>query len=218
MSKKFSGSASSLVTKSYGSKSTISTEDARQGRYETHSYLCVGIIRFSTLTKIDWSTKVIKNISLTLTHGSSGRYNGTNKTFRFWPSNYQVSNDTSVKGSAFISGQAALGSVAKACKRNTDVSISLPADNQALFDNLVTYLKSGSVNTICIYINESLSGEYTANYLQVTAASITIEYEDAVVYFGVDGEWVPCLVYYGQNDVWEQTIPYYGNGESWTQV
>lgn len=218
MSKTYSCNISSLATKVYSSKSTISKVDARQGRYQSHSSLCVGIIQFEDLTSIDWSTKVIKAITLTLKHGASGRYDGKEKTFQFWPSNYQVSNDKTVNGSAFISGKSALGSIAKSCRKNTNVTITLPADNQVLFDNLATYLKSGAVNTICLYINESLSGEYTANYLQVTAGSIYIEYEDAVVYFGTDGAWVPCLVFFGQNNEWKQTIPYFGTDGSWKQV
>ena len=74
------------------------------------------------------------------------------------------------------------------------------------------------MNTFCLYINESLSGEYTANYLQVTEASIYIEYEDAVVYFGVDGAWKPCLVFFGQDGAWKQTIPYFGVDGTWKQV
>lgn len=48
--------------------------------------------------------------------------------------------------------------------------------------------------------------------------NITINYQDGVVNWGVNGEWKPCEVYYGANGEWVKCIVYYGDSGEWKQV
>lgn len=199
------------------STDSTAVEEARQGM--VNGYKRVGLMQFS-LANVLWSSKVIKKITFTLTHGSSGRYNGSNKTFSFYTSKYQKISDTKNIGGKSTFGDS-LGTVTKACSRNTNVTITLPNDNSTLFSNIVNYIKQTGVNTFCLYINDTahLSGEtYSANYLSVTYAKIVIEYEDATVYYNNNGTWETCLVYYNDNGTWKQCIPYYNKDGTWIQV
>lgn len=178
----------------------------------------VGLIGFSGLEEINWKEKTITSIELKLMHGTAGKY--TSKTFYFWPSNLQgAESHSGKKGSEFISNLEPLGSITKETPRETEITFSLPSDNSTLFNNIVNYLKQGGKNTFCLYSDESItSGDYSSNFLAITSGSITIYYEDAIVYYGVNGKWQPCLVYYGVNGKWQQVIPYYGVNGKWQQL
>lgn len=219
MAEPFKGTAA-LGTKYWDTKTMNSTSDAKQGMID--SYKRVGLIHFSTLNSINWSTKNIKKIILKFKHGSSGTHNGSDKTFCLCKSNYQSASVTSVGGKDVFGDT--LGTFTRACSSNQyvdDLELS-SSENTTFFDKVVNYLKSSTtINTFCLYIDdtEHLSGEnYSANYLSVTQASIQIEYDEGLLYYGIKNNWTPCLVYYGVNNQWVQVTPYYGTSNSWQQV
>lgn len=51
-----------------------------------------------------------------------------------------------------------------------------------------------------------------------TTSTVTIEYNNGIVKYGVGGAWVDCEVYYGSNGAWVQVQPYYGSGETWNEI
>lgn len=211
-------SSSKHFTKIYSTTELKNSSSTRQGWYAGYPSPAVGVIRFNGLTNVNWKTKSIKSITLTLTHGGSGRY-GVNKTFGFYGSNLQKNSDTTTYGHEWISGREALGEFTKNCPKNSDVVLSLPSENAAMLANIEAYLKSGSVDTFCLYMNEDTKdggASYSANYLEVTSATITIVYEDAALMnYCVNGKWVKCTPHYGTNSEWKICIPYYGSDGKW---
>lgn len=214
----FSTSNVSLVTKYFSSKSTASSSLARQGIYTGQASSSVGIIRFPELTSVEWWKIRIKRVKFHLKHGSSGRYDGSDKTFYFWTSAFQVNNDTSVTGAEFVADQLFLGGIVKACRRDTVVTFDFPEDGDVSFRRIVSYLQQGN-DTFLLYTDEKLSGSYSPNYLSVTEATLEIEYDDdALVYVGDHGEWVRCQMYYGTGGEWVPVVPYIGDAGEWRPV
>jgi hypothetical protein len=224
MSEIKSYNVSRLLTRYYSSASSqASSTYARQGssRWWDNTDKTVGLIGFSGLESIDWSSKTILSITLKLQHGEGGSYGS--KTFFFWPSNLQGSDSISgKKGSEFIQNLTILGSITtQETPANTLITFNLSSNShQELFKNFVNYLKTGGKNTICLYADEIVasSKNYSDNYLAVLGGSITINYEELIVYYGINKKWQPCLVYYGVNGQWQQVIPYYGKNGKWKQL
>lgn len=221
----FTSNDASLGTKYWESPVTMnSTTDAKQGM--VNDYKRVGLIHFSDLNSINWSTKIIKKITLKLKHGESGNYDGTEKnskkTFGIYTSKYQTAKEETKGGKDVFGVQ--LGTFTRICSRNANVDdlILSSTDNETFFNNVVNYLKSSTtINTFCLYINDTahISGKsYSQNYLAVTKAVISIEYEQGLMYYGTNGIWQPCLVYYGVNGKWQQVSPHYGTNNAWQQV
>ena len=227
MSKSETYTSDYLYTKQYKTTEYKSTNSARQGYYSGYSDgNFVGIIGFSKITSISWSNKSIKKIVLTLKHGDSGLY-GVNKTFILWQSLYQTkdhSSWSSLTGGNFIAGSDSvkIGDLTALCQADAEVTFTFSAtENSDIFNKFSTALKS-NVDTFCLYDSSTTLAdgkEYSANYLEVTTPTITIEYDEGgIVYYGKDGEWKPCLVYYGTSSGWQQVIPYYGTNNGWQQL
>lgn len=214
--------SSAHFTKIYSTTELKNASSTRQGFYAGYPSPAVGVMRFSGLADVNWKTKSIISIKAILHNGASGRYNVT-KTFGLYGSNLQKDSDTTTYGHEWIDGQEVLGEFDLYCTRDTDLTLSLPNDNASLLANIETYLKSGSVDTFCLYMNETEKdggANYSANYLEVTDASLTITFDDAISTFnyGVDDEWKPCMVYYGINGEWVPCTYWYGKNGEWTQM
>lgn len=223
MSKNVTFSTSKLLTRYYSSALTQDGGAARQGstNYNSNADKLVGLISFSGLEKINWKSKAILSVTLSLKHGTAGTYGS--KTFFFWPSNLQ--NDDTIsnkKGLEFIQNLTALGSITtQETPQNSWITFNLSSNsNSNLFTKFVNYLQTNEKNSICLYADEIVDSnkDYSANYLAVVEGSITINYEEAIVYCGINKKWQPCLVFYGINEQWQQMIPYYGLEGKWQQL
>lgn len=214
--------SSAHFTKIYSTTELKNDSRTRQGFYAGYPSPAVGVMRFSGLADVNWKTKSIKRIEAILHNGTSGRYNVT-KTFGLYGSNLQKDSDTTTYGYEWIDGQEVLGEFDLYCARDTDLTLSLPNDNASLLANIETYLKSGPVDTFCLYMNETEKdggANYSANYLEVTDASLTITFDDATstVKYRKNGEWIPSVLYYGKDGQWIPCMLYYGKDGQWKQV
>ena len=167
--------------------------DYTQGEY-------VGIMLFTKLAEINWKTKGLKSISFSFSATGSGNF-----------SLYQCTEKTTLssgkKGSDF---QGDLIGTLQHVSGDNNFTFSKES-NSEIFSNLIKYLQSSdSIQNICI----SDKGQ-TDKIYRITTITITIEYDEGLVYYGVDGKWQPCLVYYGVNGKWQQVIPYYGINNEW---
>lgn len=170
--------------------------DFTQGEY-------VGIMLFTKLSENNWKTKSIKSISFNFYATRSGN-------FSLYQCKDKKELSTGKKGSYY---QGELIGTLEHISGDNNFTFS-KTSNDEIFSNLVQYLQSAdSVQNICI----SDKGQ-TDKIYRITTITISIEYDEGLVYYGVGGKWQPCLVYYGINGKWQQVIPYYGVNGKWQQL
>jgi hypothetical protein len=163
----------------------------------------VGILLFTEMAKSNWKARNIKSISFNFYSTASGN-------FSLYQCTDKVDLSTGKKGSYY---QGDLIGTLKHASGNNNFTFS-NTSNSEIFSGLVQYLQStDSVQNICI----SDKGQ-TDKIYRITAITISIEYDEGLVYYGVGGKWQPCLVYYGVNGKWQQVIPYYGVNGKWQQL
>lgn len=155
------------------SYSNWSTAGAMQGMY-TGSYPRVGVMLFGDLHAEKWSDKIISKISMELTFAGAG-YN-REKTISLYRGAKSTITGTGesmigVKIGDFKTGGAAY-------KSTLTVEFS-ESTNTNVFLQLVSWLQAAATNTLTIYRDETTTSTYTENYLQITAATLTIEHEPA---------------------------------------
>lgn len=150
-----------------------STAGAMQGQY-TGSYPRVGVMLFGDLHSIDWADQVVSKISMELTFAGAG-YN-REKT---------ISMYRGAKSTITGTGESMIGSKIGDFKTggaayNSTLTIEFSASaNVNVFLQLVSWLQDAQTNTLTIYRDETTTSTYTENYLQITAAALTIEHEPA---------------------------------------
>lgn len=163
----------------------------------------VGILLFTEMAKSNWKARNIKSISFNFYSTASGN-------FSLYQCTDKVDLSTGKKGSYY---QGDLIGTLKHASGNNNFTFS-KTSNSEIFSGLVQYLQSAdSVQNICI----SDKGQ-TDKIYRITTITISIEYDEGLVYYGVGGKWQPCLVYYGVNGKWQQVIPYYGVNGKWQQL
>ena len=215
-----------LKTRWWGSASDANSAQAGQGKNTSvgGDGGLVGIINFSNITNFDWS-KAVTSIKLTFTNHNWTGSTGT-KEINFHYSKIQNFNANS-KGNEYLgttSGEdtsSLMGTVTSSLSANTAFSITLSkTSNSTLFNKMLAYFKTKGNTILCLYKYENiLSGKtYSENFFMLNAASITITYQDAIIYYGTSSGWKPCLMYYGTSSGWKQVIPYYGTSSSWKQI
>ena len=188
---------------------------AFQGTYAgadtTMPYPRVGLIHFneagSTLEGKD-----ISSITITTVPGASGYGNDTYKTLYIYESNYQYI-DQSIPPANYIGN--ALGTIYGSFYRNTSTFVLSPDSNSEVFSALKSYFESGN-SQICIFVDEDIISDYSANYLCVTSVSITIEYsEGGCVRIWNGTEWVKYIPHIWDGSKWVKYSPYIWDGSKW---
>ena len=195
-SQTFTASCSSVSKLSYSNWSAWSV--ATQGSYNGGD-VRLGCFLFKTLrNEVKWSSAKISKITMTLTFDGAGGnaektlylHRGTQKSF--------TGSGTNMKGEA-------IGNVKTNGKAyNATRTITFDAStNATAFANLAAWLNNDESLTLVIYRNESSSsGSPSTNYLQVSAASMTVEYSTSPVYVYKNGEWINAEVMTYKTDAW----------------
>lgn len=194
-----------FISIQHDTTTVYSTSALYQGGLSTYTKgNYVGIMRFTNMPNC--KPLVIKKISFDFTFESSGY----SKNLNFYKCSLLTEKDDTKNGKDYLGDF--LGTISISQGINSTVILS-KTENTNLFNKLINYLKSASkVENICLYDGE-IQHVYAA-----TKIIITIEYDEGLVYYGVNGKWQPCLVYYGVNGKWQQVIPYYGVNGNWQQL
>ena len=208
MSKTFTqtlNSSGSFISVQHKITNVYSTSFLQQGglsSYNDGNY--VGVMRFTDMPNC--KPLIIKSIKFSFTFES----NDSGKTLTFYECSLFSGRDDSKTGENYLGNQ--LGSITVDAGKIKEIILS-KTSSSGLFNNLNTYLKKSSkIENICLY-------DSTATHLfKITSVTIIIEYDEGLVYYGIDGKWQPCLIYYGVNGKWQQVIPYYGINGSWQQL
>ena len=208
MSKTFTqtlNSSGSFISVQHKLTDVYSTSFLQQGglsSYNDGNY--VGVMRFTNMPNC--KSLIIKSIKFSFTFENKDY----SKILTFYECSLFSGRDDSKKGGEYLGNQ--LGSITVDAGTTKEIILS-KTSNSTLFNNLNTYLKKNSkIENICLY-------DSTATRLfKITSVTITIEYVEGLIYYGVGGEWQPCLVYYGINNEWKQVIPYYGKDGKWQQL
>jgi len=161
----------SMRTRKTNSASNYKSSAASQEFY-SNDYNFVGIVHFSGLSLLN---KVIIGITLRVTSAEAGFGAGTTKTVYLRKSRYQAASESGVTGGGYYGD--ALGTFTGSFYGNT-TSYDFSG---ALFNNVAAYLQAGN-NTFCLYNpSPSASGQgYSYNYLQWSAATLYVTYEEGV--------------------------------------
>ena len=163
--------AASMCTRKTNSSSNAKNGVACQEFYDS-SYNYVGVVCFSGM---NLANKVITGIWLSIDAARAGYGAGSTKTVYMRKANYQNSIASGVTGLGYTGN--ALGTFDGSFFGNSTVYQM----TGTLFNNMAAYISQGN-NTFTIY-NPSpgaSSQGYSYNYLQWTAVTITITYEEAV--------------------------------------
>lgn len=161
-----------LRTRKTSSATNAKTDSAAQEYYGNGDYNYVGIVSFGGM---GLKGKVIQQITLKVTAGSSGYGAGHEKTVYLRKSKYQVASASGISGKNYYGD--ALGTFTGSFYGNTT---SYTFDGQ-LLTNLIAYIAAGN-NTFCLYNPSPVSsGEgYSNNYMVWNAATLTVTYEEGV--------------------------------------
>lgn len=183
--------------------------------YDDGPYL--GILCFNNLNSTikTWQGKIIKKITFT--------FENSNTTFMRALNFYKCSQESGLVIRTGEKGQSYRGTyfgdkLSGITSDTNTVSVTFSKDNYSTqFNNMVSYLQGGAENFI-IYDEDGDDPNDNPRLTSLISITISIEYDEGLVYYGVNGEWQPCLVYYGVNGSWQQVIPYYGVNGSWQQL
>lgn len=151
--------------------SNWNSSGAYQGQY-TGSAPRVGVMLFGGLHDINWREQSISKIELTLTFSGAGK--SAEKTLSLYRGTKSGINGT---GESMIGER--IGDVktnGTAYKSTRTITFS-PNVNANAYIRLVAWMRSMTTNTLVIYRDEALDASYSPNYLQITAASMVVEYE-----------------------------------------
>lgn len=162
--------SASMRTRRTSSSSNAKSAVACQEYYDD-SYNYVGIVHFSGMAL---SGKVITGITLRVTADQAGYGGGHTKTVYVRRSNYQAVSQSGVTGGNYYGD--ALGTFTGSFYGNTTTY----ALTGALLSNLAAYLAEGN-NTICLFNPSPVKSSqgYSTNYLQWSACTISVTYEEA---------------------------------------
>ena len=217
--KTFSATADSTSTIGYcryGATSWNTGYDtgACQGAYEgtEASDSRVGIMVFQNAGE-NLKGRAIKSITFSITCPGAGS-GSSSKVLSFRKANYQYINKN-VKGSDQVGDS--LGTLTGKFYLNTSTHVLSSTSNSAFFDALKQYLCEGNC-TLIIYngeVSDSDAGDYSSNYARINSITMTVEYEEATVWYHNGSQWIECCVYYCNGGTWVQVQPYYYSGGSW---
>lgn len=171
----FSATATKVGYVTNVNSNSWNTKGAFQGQYKGWSGSRVGAIIFDSLRDITWSEQTINRIKLAFTYAAAGA--NSSKILKIYKG---TKNTLTGTGSAMLGDL--LGTVSSNGNAyNTTKTITFDADtNSTLFDNLKSYLINGSTKSIALYNAEPApSSGYSTNYLEVTGATIYVDYEAA---------------------------------------
>ena len=163
--------AASMVTRLAASSSNYKASDASQEFYDSTQPL-VGVLSFSGM---NLANKVITAIQLTITAAKAGYGASHTKTVYLRRSNYQGGIVTGVTGINYVG--TALGTFDGSFYGNT-TSYNIAG---TLLTNMANYIAQGN-NTFTLY-NPSATATshgYSYNYLQWSAVTMTVTYEEGV--------------------------------------
>lgn len=149
-------------------------EGAMQGRYGSQGPR-TGVMRFPTLRSVDWPNQAISKIVLKLTFDKVGT--SAAKTISL----YRGAKNTISGTGAQMRGES-IGSIGTggAAYSATNTVVLSESSNAGAFANLVEFLKNGATSTLVMYTGEaSTNVGWSPNYLRVTSAQMTVEYEIA---------------------------------------
>lgn len=169
----FVSSATQLAYVMRTASSSWDFSGAVQGVYGG-GYPRVGAMLFPTIGNVDWSRQIINSIQLRLTFMSAG--SNTGKTIGLY---------RGTKNSISGTGQSMIGSEIGSFSSNgnaynaTRTIVFSNSSNATVFTNLVSWLTSSPISTLVIYRDEPDGGDWSANYLKISSASITVDYDPA---------------------------------------
>jgi len=153
--------------------SSWSSDYAMQGAWGSDKR--VGLIVFGSLrNNVDWSAQAISQVKLKLTFGNAG----ASRSGKVLYLHTATRNSAGGKGSAAVGDS--LGTVTlSSAGRLTDETITLSeTSNAAVFAAMAAWITGGSTSALVIHAPETASsGNYSTNYLNVTKAVLTIDYE-----------------------------------------
>lgn len=166
----------------------------------------VGAMLFPDLHKsANWARETIHRISLTLTFDASGTlrektlymFRGTQKTF-------------TGTGSAMI-GEVIGEVLTNGPAYETTQTITFDAETNAdAFTNLVAWLSESEAPMLVFYNDKQTS---SIHYLQITAATMKIEYDSSPVYVRSNESWVSATPYVYANGKWVEALASYVSAE-----
>lgn len=135
----------------------------------------VGAVMFGGLFDgPDWSDAVISGITLAVTFGSDGK--NAVKTLKLW-----TATRSTLGGTGSQMRGDAIGDVRTnvAAKSRSDSLVFSSSSNASAFEKLKSWLRARASTGLCLYVSEYPdSGEdYSDDYLSITAAAITVEWE-----------------------------------------
>ncbi|MEA4896901.1 MAG: DUF859 family phage minor structural protein [Christensenellaceae bacterium] len=161
----------SMRTRKTSDSSNYKSSAASQEFYTSGTNF-VGIVHFSGLSLLN---KVIIGMTLRVTSAEAGFGAGTTKTVYLRKSKYQAASQSGITGGNYYGD--ALGTYTGSFYGNT-TSYDFYG---ALFYSVADYLQAGN-NTFCLYNpSPSASGQgYSYNYLQWSAATLFVTYEEGV--------------------------------------
>lgn len=170
----------------------------KQGSYDAGE-VRLGAFLFSNLrSTVKWAHAKISKITLTLKYDKAGgnrektlyMYRGTQKSL--------TGTGNAMKGTAI--GTVSTNGKAYDATRTITFDAST---NAAAFANLAAWLTDDESLTLVLYRNESSeSGTYSANYLQISAATMTVEYSTSPFYVYKDGAWINTETQVYKSDAW----------------
>ena len=201
---------------SNGSSATGGVQTATEhfyfGYYSSRDYRST--IQFS-ITNLKNKNFSISKVQLTVVQTSGSSY--PDVSFYLTTSSDPFETDGTPIGTySFNSSSTSTGSPA---------TITIDFNSSAAQTAFADYLKSGNpfyIRIVCTnsnYTRIRITGPNNPSYPdRAPILKITYSENQNFIYYGVNGNWVPCEVYYGPGGSWRQVVPHYGTGGSWQQL
>lgn len=148
--------------------------NAYQGAYADEKPR-VGVLMFSSLRSgIAWQDMAVKNVSLYLDYGTAGA--ARQKTIGLYATSR---NSIGGEGIDMLGANFGQFYTSVSTYGNEETVVFNETTNAAMFAKMAQWIENGATNGIALYVNETTTGSnsYSTNFLNVTAATITIEYE-----------------------------------------
>ena len=183
----FAASATQLAWRHDGTNWNY--EGAMQGRYGSQGPR-TGVMYFPTLRSVDWPNQAVSKIVLKLTFDKVGT--SAAKTLSLYRGAKNAISGTGAQMRGESIGSIGTGGAAYSA---TNTIVLSESSNASAFANLMEFLKNGATSTLVMYTGEaSTNVGWSPNYLRVTSAQMTVEYEIA----GSSGELDKTQVEAGQ--------------------
>lgn len=148
--------------------------NAYQGAYADQKPR-VGVLMFSSLrSSIAWQDMAVKNVSLYLDYGTAGA--ARQKTIGLYATSR---NSIGGEGIDMLGANFGQFYTSVSTYGNEETVAFNETTNAALFAKMAQWIENGTTNGIALYVNETTTGsnDYSTNFLNVTAATIIVEYE-----------------------------------------